>query len=107
MAKLDLRTMSVKEMKALRTRLDKAITNKNKQVKGKVLKEITATAKAAGYKLEDLVSGPRSKKGTKGRKLAPKYRHPENTQISWSGVGRRPKWIEEATKAGTLDKLKL
>ena len=106
MAKVDLRTLSVAEMKALRVRLDKAIANKEKQARGTVLKKVAAVAKAAGYDLEELigVKTPTTRK-TKGRKLAPKFRHPEDAQITWSGVGRKPKWIIEAEKTGSLDKL--
>ena len=107
-AKIDLRTLSVKEMKDLRVRLDKAISNKEKQAKGKVLKELKAAAKAAGFTLDQLMSGgATAPRKSKGRKLAPKYRHPEDSTITWSGVGRRPKWIEAAMRAGTLDKLKV
>ena len=30
-----------------------------------------------------------------------KYRHPENLSLTWSGCGRQPGWIKEATKSGT------
>ena len=106
MAKVDLRMLSVGEMKALRVRLDKAIANKQKQARGTILKKVEAVAKAAGFKLEDLVGEktPTTRK-FKGRKLAPKFRHPEDLQITWSGVGRKPKWVIEAEKTGSLDKL--
>ncbi len=32
--------------------------------------------------------------------MAPKYRHPENTEITWSGRGRKPAWIVEGLEAG-------
>ena len=108
MAKVNLRTLSVKEMKELRVRLDKAISNKEKQAKGKILKELKAAAKAAGFTLDQLISGgATAPRKSKGRKLAAKYRHPENSTITWSGVGRRPKWIEAAMSAGTLENLKV
>lgn len=30
----------------------------------------------------------------------PKYRHPENSAVTWKGMGRQPKWIIEAEAAG-------
>jgi len=39
--------------------------------------------------------------------LKPKFRHPEDPKITWSGVGRRPKWIEEALRSGTIEALKI
>lgn len=41
---------------------------------------------------------------TRGRRAssppAPKYRHPENPELTWSGRGRRPGWIRDAVGAG-------
>ncbi len=32
--------------------------------------------------------------------VAPKYRHPENPSETWSGRGRKPKWVEAHLEAG-------
>ncbi|MBO9468145.1 H-NS histone family protein [Tropicibacter sp. R15_0] len=32
--------------------------------------------------------------------VAPKYRHPENPALTWSGRGRKPKWFVEALEQG-------
>jgi DNA-binding protein H-NS len=29
-----------------------------------------------------------------------KYRHPENSEITWSGRGRQPGWFKDAIEAG-------
>jgi DNA-binding protein H-NS len=31
---------------------------------------------------------------------APKYRHPENPELTWSGRGRKPKWFVAALEQG-------
>jgi hypothetical protein len=31
---------------------------------------------------------------------APKYRHPEKPDLTWSGRGRRPAWVRDAMEAG-------
>ena len=36
----------------------------------------------------------------KGRKVAPKYRNPDNKQETWTGRGRQPKWVVAILKAG-------
>jgi DNA-binding protein H-NS len=36
---------------------------------------------------------------TKGRKVAPKYRHPK-TKETWAGRGAQPKWLAAEIKAG-------
>ena len=40
----------------------------------------------------------RSRGVRKGIKVAPKYRNPEDSSETWSGRGRRPRWL--ATKIG-------
>ena len=43
----------------------------------------------------------------KGRKVVPKYRNPD-TGDTWSGRGRKPKWLEAKIEAGnTLEDLKV
>ena len=33
----------------------------------------------------------------------PKYRHPENPSLTWSGRGRQPAWYKELVEAGTSE----
>jgi len=32
--------------------------------------------------------------------VAPKYRHPENLALTWSGRRRKPQWFVEALETG-------
>jgi DNA-binding protein H-NS len=35
-----------------------------------------------------------------------KYRHPENAELTWTGRGRKPVWVQELLTAGkTLEDL--
>jgi DNA-binding protein H-NS len=44
----------------------------------------------------------------KGRKVAPKYRNPDNKNDTWTGRGRQPKWVVAKLKAGKkLDDMKI
>ncbi len=36
----------------------------------------------------------------KGRKLAPKYRNPEDRSQVWAGRGNKPRWLAAALKSG-------
>ncbi|MBM9595987.1 H-NS histone family protein [Rhodobacteraceae bacterium MCCB 386] len=45
--------------------------------------------------------------GPKNQAADPKYRHPDYPELTWSGRGRRPRWITDAVEAGLkLDDLK-
>ena len=45
-----------------------------------------------------------AKKGTlAGKKVAPKYRNPSNSEQTWTGRGVSPTWVQELKTAGKLD----
>ena len=50
-----------------------------------------------GYSLAELIG---SAVNPSRVPAAPKYRHPENPAVTWSGHGRRPQWFVEALEAG-------
>lgn len=55
--------------------------------------------------LEDVLGTP-----AKGRaaKLPPKYRNPSNAKQTWSGRGRKPKWVSDhLAAAGDLEGLSI
>jgi DNA-binding protein H-NS len=59
-------------------------------------------AGSLGMTLEELL---REERGGGGG-VTPKYRHPENPGLTWSGRGKRPIWVNEALASGkTLDDL--
>ena len=45
------------------------------------------------------VMGGKAAKAT-GTKGAPKYAHPENPEMTWTGRGRQPNWVKEALASG-------
>lgn len=45
--------------------------------------------------------GPKSKKGAKPtKKVPPKFKHPDDPGIVWSGRGKTPVWLRELEKKG-------
>ena len=46
------------------------------------------------------------KKKKTGMKVQPKYRHPENGELTWTGRGKQPRWLVEALSQGlTLEQM--
>ena len=41
--------------------------------------------------------------GGRRRKLAPKFRNPENHEETWTGIGRTPKWVQAILDARGID----
>lgn len=86
--------MSMKELRELKSKLDRAINTHDERRRLAAVAAAEEIAKAHGFNLADLA-------GTKVRKVAPqKYAHPENPSLTWSGRGRKPKWVAEALDQG-------
>lgn len=94
MANPDLDQLDLKELRQLQREVAKAIETYEQRAKAKALAELNDLASRHGFKLQELLGAKPS------RQIGPKYRHPENPDLTWSGRGRQPRWISEALKAG-------
>ena len=97
MTDIDLTALSLAELKQLEKNVAKAIASFEYRRKAEARAAAEAVAKEHGFALGDLVDTTSS--GKRGPS-APKYRHPENPDITWSGRGRKPAWIVEGLEAG-------
>lgn len=104
--------MSRRELMELRASIDKAIAAVGDRDRRNALKAAETAARDHGFTLDELVplmgpprgrrrsaaeAGERSSSSPQG---APRYRNPENPEQTWSGRGRRPRWVHEAEAAG-------
>lgn len=100
---INLSKFSIAELKSLRDEVDQALDAQAAAAKTQALADAEAAAKSFGFALSDLV-GPAKAKTRKARTskapVAPKYQHPENPSLTWSGRGRQPRWFKEAVDAG-------
>lgn len=94
-----LEKMSVKELKELRTRVDKMISSKHDQERSGLRERFKAMAEEAGFALTDIVGGGGRGRG-RGSTAAAKFVNPDNPSQTWSGRGRMPNWLSERVKAG-------
>ena len=94
---LNLETMSLAELKVHQMRVANAIADFEVRRRAEALAVVEASAKALGFTLADLFG---VKPARKRALVAPKYAHPESKSVTWSGRGRRPKWIVEALARG-------
>lgn len=98
MADYDLEALSLPELKKMQKDIAKAISTFGDRQKAEARAKVEALARDLGYSLAELV-GTDSK--AKRALVAPKYRHPENPAVTWSGRGRKPKWFVDALATGT------
>jgi DNA-binding protein H-NS len=99
---IDLSKLSIEELQALARDIETEIVTRRAADKERVLNQMRELAGSLGMTLEELL---REERGT-GAVVPPKYRHPDNPGLTWSGRGKRPTWVNEALAAGkTLDDL--
>lgn len=120
---MDLSNLNLTELRRLQSRVETEITRRTSTARKDLLKKVQKLAAEAGVSLDDLVSKeipeparktkvrsaakkPRAKSSTAGMKVPAKYRHPENGELTWTGRGRKPKWVEDwLGGGGTLEQV--
>jgi len=99
---IDFDQMSLKEMRELRTRLDRAINSYEDRKRREALAAIEEAAREHGFNLADLTGGKNRRTGS----VAPKYANPQDPTMTWTGRGRKPRWVQESlTEGKELDDL--
>ena len=93
----DLNEMSLPDLKQLHRNIAKTIAGYDARKKAEALAVLDAKAKELGFSLSELAGTVTGRKRGAG---VPKYRHPANPAITWTGRGRRPQWLVEHIAAG-------
>lgn len=79
----NLKRLSLPELNALRDRVKVQLAHRQDQELAKARERVQAMADELNVKPADLIKSP------------PKYRHPENPDLTWTGKGRAPRWVHE------------
>lgn len=93
---LDFDKMTLKEMLDMRARLDRAINSFEDRKRREALAAVEEAAREHGFNLAELTGGKPSRTGT----VAPKYANPEDPTMTWTGRGRKPRWVQENLEGG-------
>lgn len=116
---MDLNSLSLQELRKLKEKVEREIGKREAAGKKTLLKRLQQMAADEGLTMEDLLpSAPKAsaapaRKGPKQRVAAktktspvPKYAHPEDSTITWTGRGRKPVWALNWVNEGkSLDDL--
>ncbi len=102
MARINLDTMTLKDLLGLQSAVEAAIAEKKAEERQALKAKVAEMAAQAGLSIDDLLG----RAGKARSKVAPKYFNPANPAEVWSGRGRRPRWVEAALKKGVkIEKL--
>jgi DNA-binding protein H-NS len=95
MTNTNLENLSIKELKQLQKDATKAVASFEDRQRADVIAELEAVAQKHGYKLADFTGGKKAKVA-----LPAKYKHPEDSSLTWSGRGRQPNWVKDEISTG-------
>jgi DNA-binding protein H-NS len=99
MAKINgLEKMSYSELAEMEAQIERLKSEKQNAERSALRQRLVDIAREHGFDIHDLFG-----KGRKGS-VAVKYRDPKNTENTWTGRGRMPRWMAAATKGGKAKK---
>lgn len=111
---IKLDSLSVQELEALIQKANEVISRKKEQQEklASARSEIERIARDAGVSVEELLeqAGKTAGRKTAGTRkpVAAKYRNPADASQTWSGRGKRPRWLADAITAGkTLESFEI
>lgn len=111
---IDFEGFKLSELLELKTKLDDTIARKRDAEKQELLRSITELANSSGFSISDLFGGVSGggKKGKQGdlfsgksdkrSEVKPKYRHPTDHGLTWTGRGRKPVWVQTLLGQGKM-----
>lgn len=111
MKKINLKGLNRKDLEKLRRDIDTALTKVEAVEKKAALAAAEKAAREFGFSLAQLKGVTAAKPATAKpaakpakpdarKKVAPKYRNPADANATWTGRGRKPKWVEAHLASG-------
>lgn len=94
MPKIDYSKLSMDEMKRMKAELENAMATYEERKRSEAIAAAEAAVREHGFSLSQL-TGTKIKTGT-----TPKYVSPDDPSLTWSGRGRKPRWLQDALDAG-------
>lgn len=104
MAEINLESMSMEELRELRIEVDKALSSFKDRKRREALAAAEQIVREHGFSsLSELTRARRSSKKRQREPAAPvepRYANPDDSSQTWTGRGRRPRWVNEQMEAG-------
>ena len=94
----DYQNLSEHELKAVIDSAEKALRNKQVNKRKEVIAQIKDLAASINMMVDIYESDKKPLR--KGVKVAVKYRHPDDTEKTWTGRGVMPKWLQALLETG-------
>ena len=91
MRAINVDKLSLKDLIDLELKVKKAIVTARERERSEVKSKVEEMIEEAGFSVEEIFT--RGRGAMKGRTVAPKYANPADKTETWTGRGRKPKWL--------------
>lgn len=93
---MNIEELDLKQLKELRSKVDRSIATFEDRRRREALEAVKRAAQEHGFALNQLIEDA----GRSRQSVAPKYANPDDQSMTWSGRGRKPRWVEDLLAAG-------
>lgn len=93
---IELDQLSLKELRDLQKKVTRQIDTFEARQKEKAISAAAEAAAEYGFSLKELLGTTIVGKSP----VAPKYMHPGDGSVTWTGRGRQPVWVRDYLEAG-------
>lgn len=99
---IDLDNLSISELEQLKVEIDRRVVQLRESALAQARADIERIAASTGYSLDELFGQEKApaRKGVAKKVAADKYRNPQDAKQSWSGRGKRPRWLQALLDEG-------
>lgn len=101
---VDIKNLNQNQLADLIAKAQARQNELSKERVGKVREKIQAILKAERMTIDEVFPSRGAKPKRAGLAVAAKFRDPANPANTWSGRGKRPRWFNDALKAGKKEK---
>ena len=98
--KTELETISLDELWALHEEITRILSIRIRAEKVELEKRLDVLRGGVGSAEDQITLSPEGKTRRKYPRVLPKYRNPQAPSETWSGRGKRPRWLVAAMKLG-------
>lgn len=101
---VEMDNLSIEELEHVIAEAQQCIQHKREEAVARARADIERIAASTGYSVEDLLGLGRTRNRAPApaprKTVADKYRNPRDPTQSWSGRGKRPRWLQELLEQG-------
>ena len=104
MSSINLESLDIDQLAGLLANAQAEMASREKGNRKELRAALERRVAAEGYKMSDIFPELGTGASSRARRKRPaKYRNPHNTDQTWSGIGRTPKWVQAIVDERGID----